>query len=341
LEHLLGSVHRTLHDAVLSIHLDPGEVHNIPAGVTVRLVPRSVFGDLYVDLVPPAHSTGPLRLPADLAADTSTPTVELNQALDAGYRLLTAVQPAKLNATLTAVATALNGRGAKIGKLVEQVESYTRKVAPHTGQLVHDITVVGTVGRELAHDAPDLLATLDDVIATSRTIVTSQPALQQVLNAGPTVADQAGRLLQDNKVRLRTLVQLLHPVVGVLRSNRSRLVAAVEQLRLFLTGAARALGHGPWLQVTVIPDLSAADGQAYTPADCPRYGSMAGPNCPKGAKLTAAGLAHDLATALGTTPGSATPPRAGLGQRLAIAKVLLAPVLRELGIALPNLGSKQ
>jgi virulence factor Mce-like protein len=334
----LGSVHRTLQDAILSIHLDPGQVKNIPEGVTVRLVPRSVFGDLYVDLVPPAHSSGPLVLPANLSADTSTPTVELDQALDAGYRLLTSVQPSKLNATLTAVGTALNGRGAKIGKLVEQLESYTSKVAPQTGQLVHDITTIGTVGQELAHDSPDLLATLKDVLATSRTIVKTQPALTQVLNSGPTVADQTGTLLANNKVQLRTLVHLLKPVVGVLRGNRARLVDAVEQLREFLNGAARALGQGPWLQVTVIPDVSVADGQAYTAADCPRYGSLAGANCPKGSQLTPAQVVRDLTTAVGSTD-SARAPAPGLGQRLAIAKVLLAPVLRSLGIALPNLGS--
>jgi virulence factor Mce-like protein len=336
----LGSVRRTLRDAILSIHLDPNQVHNIPAGVTVRLVPRSVFGDLYVDLVPPAHSSGPLQLPANLTADTSTPTTELDQALDAGYQLLTSVQPSKLNATLTAVATALNGRGTKIGKLVEQVESYTSKVAPHTGQLVHDITTVGTVGRELAHDAPDLLATLNDLIATSQTIAKTQPTLTQVLNAGPTVADQTGTLLQDNKVRLRTLVHLLQPVVGVLRGNRARLVTAVEQLRLFLNGAAKALGDGPWLQVTVIPDVSLADGSVYTAADCPRYGSLAGANCPKGSQLTPAQVVRDLKIAVGpmsTTSHGSQPD--SLGQRLGIAKVLLAPVLRAIGIAMPNLGS--
>jgi virulence factor Mce-like protein len=334
----LGSVHRTLRDAILSIHLDPGQVHNIPQGVTVRLVPRSVFGDLYVDLVPPAHSTGPLQLPANLTADTSTPTVELDQALDAGYRLLTSVQPSELNATLTAVGTALNGRGAKIGRLVQQVEHYTSAVAPHTDQLVHDITTIGTVGRELAHDAPDLLATLNDALVTSATIVKSQPTLTQVLNTGPTVADQTGALLQNNKVRLRTLVHLLKPVVGVLKGNRARLVDGTEQLREFLNGAAKALGHGPWLQVTVVPDIAIPDGQAYTAADCPRYGSLAGSNCPKGSHLTPAEVVRDLTAAVGPTTSSRAQPT-GLAQRLAIAKVLLAPVLRAIGIALPNLGS--
>jgi len=335
----LGAVHRTLHDAVLTIHLDPSEVHNIPANSTVRLVPRSVFGDLYVDLVPPLHDTGPLRLPANLRADTSTPTVELNQALDAGYRLLTAVRPAELDATLTAVATALNGRGPELGRLADQLEQYASQVAPHTSQLIHDITTVGTVGRELSRDAPDLLATLDDAIATSQTIVASQPTLTKLLNVGPVVADQAGALLKDNKVRLKTLFRLLRPVVGVLRNNQGNLRNGVKQLRAFLNGAADALGHGPYLKVSVVPDVTVTGGTPYTAADCPRYGRMAGPNCPRGSHshLTAATVTRDLAKALGTstTPAATAAPSGGSAlQRLAIVKLLLAPVLREFGLAL-------
>lgn len=333
----LASVHRTPRDAVLTIHLDPSQVRSIPAGVTVRLVPRSVFGDLYVDLVPPAHPTGPLQLPATLGADTSSPTVELNQALDAGYRLLTSVQPGKLNATLTAVATALNGRGAELGRLVDQVERYTRQVSPHTTQLIHDITTVGSVGRELARDAPDLLATLDDAISTSQTIVRSQPTLTKLFRVAPPVADQTQRVLTANKVRLRTLFRLLRPVIGVLRDNRANLVSGVKQLRLFLNGAARALGQGPWLQVSVIPDLSPADGAPYTARDCPRYGRLAGPNCPRGGTLSAAEVSQAVADAFGATSApnpTASPEGGSPAQRLAIAKVLLAPLLDGLGVAL-------
>jgi virulence factor Mce-like protein len=337
----LGSIHRTLHAAVLSLHLDPNQIDRIPSGVTVRLVPRSVFGDLYVDLVPPppaASTGGHLRPGAHLVADTSTPTVELDQALDAGFRLLTSVQPAKLSATLTAVATALNGRGATLGRLIEQVETYTKQVVPHTAQFLHDIATIGTVGRELARDAPDLLATLDDAIATSRTIASSQHDISALLTAGPGVADQTTALLATNKARLAALVRLLRPVVGVLRDNQGNLVSGVTQLRAFLTGAADALGHGPYLKVTVTPDLNNADGTPYTAADCPRYPGMAGNNCPKGSHHKAADQRADPANLVvgaprGSTSSSASSD-AALEQRLAIAKVLLAPVLDALGVSL-------
>jgi virulence factor Mce-like protein len=283
----VGSVHRSLSDAVLDLRIDPSQLSKIPSGVTVRLVPRSVFGDLYVDLVPPAIVTGPLQASAKLVADTSTPTVELDQALDAGYRLLTAVRPDKLDATLTAIATALSGRGAELGSLVDELQRYTKEVAPQTPELIHDLTTVGTVGSELSRDAPNLLRTLRNAIATSKTVAGSQAQIQKLLAEGPAVADSTRRLLAVNQHKLHELVGLLHPVVSVLESRQGNLVRAVKQLRLFLLGAARALSHGPWLQVTVAPDVNPLDTRGYTAADCPRYAGVPGKNCVTNAKAQA------------------------------------------------------
>jgi phospholipid/cholesterol/gamma-HCH transport system substrate-binding protein len=333
----LGSLDRELTHAKLTLDLDPSQLHNIPAGVTVRLVPRSVFGDLYVDLVPPAHPTGHLQPGAVLAADTSTPTVELDQALDAGYQLLTAVQPSKLDQTLTAIATALNGRGAKLGALVAQASHYSAQVAPHTTQLIHDVTTLGTVGNQLSASSPSLFRVLTDSLALSKNIAAEQPTLTKVLAAGPGVADQTGALLADNRVRLRTLVHLLHPVIGILGAHTANLRTTVFQLQQFVNGAARALGHGPYLQVDVVPDTKLSQGDAYTAANCPRYPGLNGSNCPRGSHAAAASSGEIVqalvAQVAGAGSGSTSNPRAlaALEQRIAIGDVLLAPALRSVG----------
>lgn len=45
--------------------------------------------------------------------------------------LLRTVQPGKLNATLSAFATALEGRGDRIGDNLTRVEDYLRRLNPH------------------------------------------------------------------------------------------------------------------------------------------------------------------------------------------------------------------
>ena len=50
--------------------------------------------------------------------------IEVEKVLNDLYPLLRAVQPADINATLNAIATALEGRGELIGKNLEAVDAY-------------------------------------------------------------------------------------------------------------------------------------------------------------------------------------------------------------------------
>jgi virulence factor Mce-like protein len=333
----LGTVHRELHQAVLTIDIDPSQLDHIPAGVTVRLVPRSVFGDLYVDLVPPTHITGHLREGAVLQADTTTPTVELNQALDSGYALLTAIKPSRLSDTLTAVATALDGRGEKLGELVSHAAAYTAEIAPHTAQFIHDVGAVGTLARQVSANSPDLFRIVEDSIALSKSIAQDQATLAQVLMTGPVVASQTRELFAQNRQQLNILLHQLAPVIKILDANQLNLQNTLLQLEQFTAAAARALGHGPYLRVVAVPSSDSARGQPYTAAQCPHYGRMKGPNCGSGAAGKRAvgdavieALVDHVAGADTTDPHDAGAV-ARLKQRLAIANVLLAPVLRSVG----------
>jgi virulence factor Mce-like protein len=331
----LGKLDREPTQAVLTMDIDPGQLVHIPAGVTVRLVPRSVFGDLYVDLVPPLTVVGHLHAGDVLAADTTTPSVELNQALDSGYELLTAIQPSKLSATLGSIATALDGRGQELGDLVTRLATYTAEVAPHTSQLIHDITAGGKLSRQIAANSTDLFRVLDDSIALTSTIHQDQPSLVKLLNAGPVVATGTNRLLAANRHRLNTLVHQLAPVIRILGHNEHNLDATVAGLKAFTVGAAKALGQGAYLKVTAVLSTDFAHGKPYTAADCPHYGGLYGPNCKHAARnarnnAAKAALVQSLVDRV-SGAGKVDPKKPNalskLEQRLDIAKVLLTPVL--------------
>ena len=68
--------------------------------------------------MPPAAAlAAPARPSGDvIPQDRSTTAIELEQVLDDLLPLLRTVQPAKLNATLSALATALEGRGERLGR---------------------------------------------------------------------------------------------------------------------------------------------------------------------------------------------------------------------------------
>lgn len=102
--------------ARLTLAMKPGTLAGVPADVRAQMLPTTLFGERFVALVPPKQPSGEaLAAGAVIAQDRSSSAVELQQVLDNVLPMLTAVQPQKLSATLSAVSQALEGRGEKLG----------------------------------------------------------------------------------------------------------------------------------------------------------------------------------------------------------------------------------
>src|SRR5687768_422580 len=82
----------------------------IPANVTGSIVPKTLFGEKYVSLeIPESGPEG--QLETDTVIERTLVSTEVEEVLSDLYPLLRAVQPADINMTLNALATALEGRG--------------------------------------------------------------------------------------------------------------------------------------------------------------------------------------------------------------------------------------
>ncbi len=92
----------------LRLVLDAGDARRIPRDAVARILPATVFGTSYVDLVAPDGAvTASLREGQVVDQDRSSRTLELQTTLDSLYRVVTAVKPAELSTTLAAVSSAL------------------------------------------------------------------------------------------------------------------------------------------------------------------------------------------------------------------------------------------
>src|SRR4051794_30148107 len=106
----VDSITSTGDGAVVTMKLKPDQAKRLPANVTVRMLPKTLFGEKYVDLVLPTQATGALRSGMVIPQDQTRATLEIDQALNDLLPLLRTVPPVELNHTLTALATALDGR---------------------------------------------------------------------------------------------------------------------------------------------------------------------------------------------------------------------------------------
>ncbi|WP_163506953.1 MCE family protein [Fodinicola acaciae] len=261
----------------LVIRLRPAAVDAIPANVQVRLLPRTVFGQAYVDLVTPQSGPhGELRDGSILRADMSAETIQLYQAFNRIYDLLTALQPAQLDAALTAVADAVRGRGDDLGTTIAELDTLTRQLRPTIQSVGPNLRALATLSEQLAQSAPDAFHALDDAVAISAVIVQKQQSLRQLLSAGTSLADESDRLLGDNSGRLIQLVRLTGPTLAALSGRSDRISDTLTSLHSFLDKGNQVFASG---RLKMRAPIVFPPPQAYSAADCPRYPGLAGPNC--------------------------------------------------------------
>jgi phospholipid/cholesterol/gamma-HCH transport system substrate-binding protein len=124
--------------AALRLAMDPKQLHLIPANVLVDITSTTVFGAKSVDLVPP-EDPSPEKLRPGQVIQSQHVMVEINTVFQQLVTVLNKINPAKLNQTLGAIATAFNGRGEKIGQTLTDLNAFLAEIEPSLPNLSHDI----------------------------------------------------------------------------------------------------------------------------------------------------------------------------------------------------------
>ena len=77
--------------------------------------------------------------------DADHVTVEVNTVFEQLTSVLSKIEPAKLNETLGAIATAFNGRGTQLGQTLSDLNAFLAKFEPSLPNLSHDLAVAADV----------------------------------------------------------------------------------------------------------------------------------------------------------------------------------------------------
>ena len=203
--------------AVIKVALDPAAAKKIPDNVSVRIIPTTLFGQKFIELERPADaSSTPLRNGDVIPASRVTTNVELSKVLADLFPLLRAVRPADLNATLSAVAHALQGRGEQIGRTMDELGTYLGAIDGHLPTLKADLIELAKVSDGYEAAAPDLLRTLSNLTVTSRTIVQKQRDLDVFFSDLTSLSDTTTAVLQANGQNLIRMSQVTEPMTRLL-----------------------------------------------------------------------------------------------------------------------------
>ncbi|MFE3545934.1 MCE family protein [Nocardia sp. NPDC059177] len=268
-----------LHDdsAQLRLELDPEQLKLIPANAGVDIRSTTVFGAKYVNFVVPEQPSSD-SLPAGSTVAASSVTVEFNTLFQHLSDVLAQVEPEKLNATLTALGTALQGRGDKLGDLLVRSDRYLRELNPYLPTLQSDLDKTAAVTDLYAEVTDPLLRTVDNATVTSQTLAEMQGQLDNVLVNVIGLSDTVGSVLRENENDLVTALDLLRPTTELLFEYAPALSCIINGLGPLIPIAEDMMGGlMPGVGMNASFMLGA---QPYSyPNDLPKVNATGGPRC--------------------------------------------------------------
>lgn len=208
------SIKPTPNGVRMTIAMKPEAIKRVPRDVSAEIVPKTLFGEKYISLIPSETPSGE-TLQAGDEIDKAVVPIEVETLLNDLYPLLEAVPPAELSYTLTAVSTALDGRGEQLGKTLVTANDYLKKLNPEVPQLIDDLVKFGKVSDGYADAMPELGRTLKNTVVTGNTVVAKRAQLQAFYQEGTKLSDTFTEFLDKNGDNLVTLSHESRPVLEV------------------------------------------------------------------------------------------------------------------------------
>ncbi|WP_328613600.1 MCE family protein [Amycolatopsis sp. NBC_00355] len=287
---IVGSVKdisATADGAELTLALNPESAKLIPENVSARFLPKTLFGERFVSLEIPAKPSSKTLATGDvIPQDRTSSAVELEQAFSHLLPVLQAVQPQKLSATLTAISTALSGRGDQLGDTLTQLGSYIGELNPHEPELQHNLKALAEFSDHLKDSAPDLVQSLDNLSTTTRTVVDQQQNLSNLYGTLTQASVDLQTFLQNNKDNIISLASTARPTAELLAKYAPEYPCVISQMAKNVPLIDQALGKGtdqPGLHATIEVVVPRAPYEAGK--EEPRFDDKRGPRCYDSDKL--------------------------------------------------------
>ncbi|GIH04636.1 ABC transporter substrate-binding protein [Rhizocola hellebori] len=261
--------------ATLRLALDPALIGHIPADVSARLLPKTLFGERYVELV--GAGSGPaLRAGVTIGQDRSENAVELERILDQALPLLQAIKPDKLAATLGALAYALDGRGNRLGNDLAVANGYLAALNEQMPTIEADVRRLSAV-LDFYHGAlPDLLEVLRNVTVTATTVSQQRDQLSRFLISTTDLAQGADRVLTTHEARIIQLGQVSRPVLELLAAYAPEYPCLLKGLVTLQPRVEKVFATG---RMHITLEVTKDNGKFVKGRDEPVYGAHNGPDC--------------------------------------------------------------
>ena len=183
------------------------------------------------------------------------------------------------------MATALQGRGAELGKTLVNMDAYLKQLnadaspgKSYTAQIITDLRKLGDLSLKFNDAAPDLLATLNNLQTGAKTVIDKQAALDTLLTTGASTSDIIESFLAANKQRLITVVDTSTQIYGLLDKYTPEYGCMLSGLTGLNTLASNGI-VGDQIRLSAQLYVAPPNFGKYVPGEEPKLLTGLGPNC--------------------------------------------------------------
>ncbi|MBP1817368.1 MCE family protein [Mycobacterium sp. OAE908] len=260
----------------LTLKMDRGPFQYLPSNVEAEIKSSTAFGAKYVDLiVPDAPSAKPLAPGAVL--HSRNVTVEVNTVFQNLQSVVHSVDPAKLNAVLSAVAESVRGKGERIGEAITDANNVLLAVNPRMPTVRVDWQLFGQTAETYSNAAQDILSILDSFSTTSATLTTHAKSLDQLLLSAVGFSQSGINTIGANQSNLVRAMNILDPTTALLMKYSPTYTCLFQGAQWFLDHGGRDALGGNGKSVIMDAGLLMGDDPYRFPDNLPTVNAKGGP----------------------------------------------------------------
>jgi phospholipid/cholesterol/gamma-HCH transport system substrate-binding protein len=266
------------HQQPVSLTLDiyPDQVKYIPANVRAEIKASTAFGAKYIDLIPPDNPSRQ-RISAGMVLHSRNVSTEVNTVFQNLVDLLHQIDPAKLNATLTALADGVRGQGQRIGEATTDANQVLLAVNPRMDTVARDFRSFKGFSDAYSAAAQDIVATLNAATTTSATITNHSAGLDALL-LNVTGFSRAGvGLLGPNEKNLIRAINILEPTTNLLMKYKPEYTCLLTGAKWFLDNGGYQGGGGNGRSLIVDAGILLGSDAYRYPDNLPIVAAKGGP----------------------------------------------------------------
>jgi phospholipid/cholesterol/gamma-HCH transport system substrate-binding protein len=272
----VGTIRAASGPVRLTLEIAPGQMRYIPANVQAEIKATTVFGAKYVELTAPPDPS-PARLAPGAVLQSRNVATEVNTVFENLVGVLHQVDVAKLNATLTALADGLRGRGERIGEATTDANEVLAALNARTDALGADWRSLKGFSDAYAGAAQNIVATLKAASTTSDTITGQAKDLDALLLNTIGFAQAGVNLLAPSKDNLVRAVNTARPTTDLLATYDPEYTCLLVGTKWFLDNGGYDMIGGNGRTLVVDAAVLLGDDPYKYPDNLPVIAAKGGP----------------------------------------------------------------